>query len=89
VDRVLGGVCGGLAESVGVDSGLVRLVALMSGPTGLGAYLLLWVVLRENPEQPKPRPRSVSDTLRNPWIIILMFVVSFYAVMLIMNRLLG
>ena len=45
-DRVVAGVCGGLAWSVGVDATLVRLVfALLSlaGGAGILLYLALWV----------------------------------------------
>ncbi len=46
-DRVIAGVCGGLAEVLGVDVALMRLVwvaaALLGG--GLVAYLILWLVL--------------------------------------------
>ncbi|WP_031468283.1 PspC domain-containing protein [Sciscionella sediminilitoris] len=47
-DRVLGGVCGGLAERYGWKSGTVRLVFLLScllpGPQFL-LYLGLWLVI--------------------------------------------
>ncbi|MBK9714869.1 MAG: PspC domain-containing protein [Kouleothrix sp.] len=51
-DRMIGGVCGGLARYFGVDSTIVRLVfvlAVLSGVSPL-VYLLLWIVLPE--EQP-------------------------------------
>mgnify|MGYP000994303320 CR=1 FL=1 len=46
--RVLGGVCGGLAEYFGLDVFLVRLLwVLLSciGGTGLFAYLALWAII--------------------------------------------
>jgi phage shock protein PspC (stress-responsive transcriptional regulator) len=43
-DRVVFGVCGGLAESLQVDAGLVRLVFAIAALWG-GAGLLLYVVL--------------------------------------------
>jgi phage shock protein C len=47
-DRMLGGVCGGLAQYFGVDSTLVRIVFLLlvfvAGVSPL-AYLILWVVV--------------------------------------------
>ena len=45
--RVLGGVCGGIAEYFGLDSLLVRLafVALILGwGSGLLLYILLWIL---------------------------------------------
>jgi phage shock protein C len=48
-DRMIGGVCGGLASYFGVDSAIVRLVfvlAVLSGVSPL-VYLVLWVVIPE------------------------------------------
>lgn len=47
-DRMVGGICGGLAEYGGVDAVLWRvgLVALtLLGGSGVVLYLLLWVLL--------------------------------------------
>ena len=47
-DRMLGGVCGGLAKYVGINSTLVRLFfVLFTVWSGFGAlmYILLWVIL--------------------------------------------
>ena len=53
-DKVLGGVCGGIARYLGVDAVLIRLLAvvlaIVSGGTGLIAYLVAWIVI------PKDRP---------------------------------
>jgi phage shock protein PspC (stress-responsive transcriptional regulator) len=45
-DRVLGGVCGGMARSTGVESWVWRLmfaVLFIFAGAGLLAYLLLWI----------------------------------------------
>jgi len=45
-DRWIGGVCGGLAKSLGVESWVLRLVfavLLFLGGTGVLLYLLLWI----------------------------------------------
>lgn len=45
-DRWLGGLCGGLAVSTGVDSWIWRLIFTLMffmGGTGLLVYLLLWI----------------------------------------------
>jgi phage shock protein C len=45
-DRVIAGVCGGLADYFGVDPILVRVlwvVAVLSFGAGLLAYVLLWL----------------------------------------------
>lgn len=45
-DRVIAGVCGGLADYFGIDPILVRViwvVAVLSFGAGLLAYILLWL----------------------------------------------
>lgn len=57
-DKVIGGVCGGIAESFGLDPVLVRLgfvaLTVFSG-FGLGIYLVLMLVLPKVGEQPLMR----------------------------------
>lgn len=52
---MIAGVCGGLAEYFDIDPVIVRLVAVLlllpGGLPGLVPYLILWVVVPENPEQ--------------------------------------
>lgn len=47
-DKVLAGVCGGIAEALGFDKTLVRIIwailVLFAG-TGLILYLLLWILM--------------------------------------------
>lgn len=51
-ERMIGGVCGGLANYLNADPTLIRLLmvlfALAGGP-GLIAYLILWVVVPLEP----------------------------------------
>ena len=60
-DRLLGGVCGGLAEYSGIDAVLWRVGAVgltvAGGGAGVVVYLLLWVLL---PSAPLPADRSPS-----------------------------
>lgn len=52
-NRVLGGVCGGIAEYFGVDPVLVRLVwvfAIFAFGSGLLLYLLAWMIIPRNPK---------------------------------------
>ena len=53
-DRKLNGVCGGIAEYLGVDSSLVRaafiLMTIAGGP-GFFLYLVMWAVIPENPNR--------------------------------------
>ena len=47
-DRMIAGVCGGLARYFNVDPSLIRLafaLAFVFGGSGLLLYLILWVVL--------------------------------------------
>jgi phage shock protein C len=54
-DRMLAGVCGGLAEYFGIDPVIVRILALIlllpGGLPGLLPYLVLWLLVPENPER--------------------------------------
>lgn len=57
-DKIIGGVCGGLARYFGVKSRLVRVVFLLSiffGSLGLWIYLLFWLIA--------PLRRSVRENL--------------------------
>ena len=49
-DRMIAGVAGGLAEYLGVDATLVRLIlvilALAGGP-GVLIYIILWLIMPE------------------------------------------
>jgi phage shock protein C len=52
-ERMIGGVCGGLAEYFTVDPALVRLAAvalMLCFGTGVLAYLVAWVVVPLRPE---------------------------------------
>ena len=52
-DRKLAGVCGGLAQYSHIDATLIRVLfvvlALLGGP-GLVIYLLLWILVPDEPE---------------------------------------
>lgn len=50
--KIVGGVCGGLAEKLSVDPVVIRLIfalMLFIGGTGLLAYIILWIILPERP----------------------------------------
>ncbi len=52
--RMIAGVCSGIAEHYGWDVTIVRLVLVLSVLTagfGIGAYLILWIVMPEGPYQ--------------------------------------
>lgn len=52
INRQLQGVCGGLGEYFNVDPTLVRLIFIvlsLAGGPGLILYILLWVIMPEEP----------------------------------------
>jgi phage shock protein C len=51
-ERMIAGICGGVAEYFGIDPVIVRIVALvlLFGGPGLPVYLILWLIV---PEEPK------------------------------------
>ena len=56
-DRKLGGVCAGLADYLGMDVSLVRVLAVLSVIFycfGLIAYLVAWIVIPEGSASPGP-----------------------------------
>lgn len=51
-DRVLGGVCGGLAEYFALDSTLIRILFVMfalAGGPGLLVYIIMLFIVPEKP----------------------------------------
>lgn len=47
-DRKIGGVCGGIAEYLDIDSTIVRLawlIAVLCLGTGILAYIIAWIVI--------------------------------------------
>lgn len=54
-DRMIAGVCGGLAEYFDIDPVIVRIIAVIlllpGGLPGLLPYIILWIVVPENPDQ--------------------------------------
>lgn len=58
-DRMIGGVCGGLAAYLNMDATLIRILwvlAVVAGGTGFLVYVVLWIVLPEGPSVPAPPP---------------------------------
>jgi phage shock protein PspC (stress-responsive transcriptional regulator) len=68
----LGGVCAGIADYVGVDVTVVRLLALLLAVTGPGipAYIVAWVVMPEaGPDDPEATHASASLGDRGPQLL--------------------
>jgi phage shock protein C len=59
-NKMLGGVCGGLADYLDLDPTLVRLffvILMLASGVGIWVYLILWIVL---PRSDHPEENSVS-----------------------------
>ena len=52
-NRWICGVCGGLAEYVGTDATIIRLIMVLFGCTGTGilAYLIAAIIIPNRPEE--------------------------------------
>ena len=67
-EKMLGGVCGGLAEYSGIDVVLWRVgfVGLtVAGGAGILVYLLLWVLMPSGPLRPGDSPSPVDRLVDN------------------------
>lgn len=54
INKMLGGVCGGIAEYFDIDPTIVRLIWLATvlfGGTGVLLYIIAWIIIPENPYQ--------------------------------------
>lgn len=54
-ERMLGGVCGGVADYFGIDKTISRLIfaaLVLAGTIGIWLYLLMWIIVpEESPSQ--------------------------------------
>lgn len=53
-DRMLGGVCSGIADYLDTDPTLIRLLWIfltLAYGTGVLAYIICWIVIPRNPKQ--------------------------------------
>jgi len=53
-DKMIAGVCGGIAEYFDVDPTLIRLLTVifvLLGGAGVVAYIIAWIIIPKNPEQ--------------------------------------
>jgi len=78
-DKILAGVCGGLAEYFGIDSTIVRLIFVVAVLSGVSPfiYVILWIVMPQKrvvgqasypqpQQQALPQPPSQASVSRNP-----------------------
>lgn len=51
-DKMLGGVCAGVADYFGMDKTIARLIfaaLVLAGTVGLWLYLLMWIIVPQEP----------------------------------------
>jgi phage shock protein C len=57
-ERMIAGVCGGLAETLGVDAAVLRLALVLATVLGVGAgvilYVACWILIPKAPEPGEP-----------------------------------
>jgi phage shock protein C len=68
-DRMLGGVCGGLARYFGIDATIVRLVFVLAVLSGLSPliYIILWVVMPQEGAAALPPPQQQAADSTGEW----------------------
>ena len=53
-DKMIAGICGGIAEYFDVDSTLIRLLTvifILLGGAGFVVYIIAWIIIPETPEK--------------------------------------
>ncbi len=60
-DKILGGVCAGIAEYLEIDPVVVRLLwviaTLLSMGLGIVAYIIAWIIIPEEPRMTSPKQK--------------------------------
>lgn len=60
-ERMVAGVCGGIADYLNIDPTIVRLIFVALGFTSIGTWLLIYLVLAIiMPEEPGTRVETVA-----------------------------
>ena len=63
-DRILGGVCSGIAKYFDVDPTIIRLVTvalIFAGGSGILAYIIAWIIVPEEPEAGTEQENKTID----------------------------
>lgn len=75
-DRVVGGVCGGLGDYFAVDPVWFRIgfvVLALGGGSGVLIYLIMWLIIRPQPEGYTP-PAEAQRSISGAAIIGIVFI---------------
>lgn len=62
-NRLIAGICGGLADYFNIDPIIVRLITLilvLSFGSGLIAYIIAWIVVPEEPDNLYPASTKIG-----------------------------
>lgn len=76
-DRMLGGVCGGIAEYFGVDPALVRIIAVLlivAGGGAILAYVLAWFLIPEEPKEEGSEKEARREPNRRVLAVLLITI---------------
>ena len=65
-DRMIGGVCGGLAQFLTIDATIIRLLFVFAALFGGASLLVYLVILLIVPEEPLPKDAVISATPIEP-----------------------
>jgi phage shock protein C len=67
-DKMIAGVCGGLAQYFGIDAAIVRLVFVLAVLSGISplVYVLLWIVMPSESKASAPQPPVVHSLPNHP-----------------------
>jgi phage shock protein C len=68
-EKMIGGVCGGMAEYFDIDPVLIRIlfvVATFVGGSGVLAYIICWIIIPEEPRVVQPAATQQTTSQPNP-----------------------
>lgn len=88
-DRMLGGVCGGLADYTGIDPVIFRVVfavAAVLGGAGVAAYVIAWLVIPDAGDEQSHAESLLRDRDRPRFVRIAMYVVAALAILALVDR---
>jgi phage shock protein C len=66
-DRIIAGICGGLAEYFDIDASIVRLIFILIvlyGGSGILVYIILWIVLPVKSSVDLPSEKVISENTK-------------------------
>src|SRR3990172_7414194 len=82
-DKVIAGVCGGLAHYFNIDVIIIRIVwicAVLFGGFGVLAYILAWIILPEGEAKSETEPKKKSTSPGLLWGVFFIVIGGFFLV---------